>query len=371
MSPIIGSKGSAFGAVGTLRNFMSVLREISFDEVRDEAETLPRLLILAPSIAVARQLGTALVGPEGELAVTAREVLAALPELTPYDAAIVLDPERTGVATRLRERSAATNTPLPVIRFEGAGPSDRSAIDRCRTAIVLGAPDRAPAFGRAFPLFRPAAAKAVIDETARANAQFALVSNIPAVIPIVGSLAAAGADFLILTKNQSMMIFKLAAIYGRDLHDQIGIFQEMVPVVGAGFLWRTVAREAASFLPLAAGTVPKVAIAFAGTLAVGRGAELYYRTSRRPTGEQTRLWYAQAAEAVRKLPLPISLPGLPGTNGGSNSAAVESGGEHEERLRALPQVGAAAAREEAGPSATSEGSSAEDGSVPPGGGTST
>jgi uncharacterized protein (DUF697 family) len=145
----------------------------------------------------------------------------------------------------------------------------------------------------------------VIDETARANAQFALVSNVPSVIPIIGSLAAAGADFLVLTKNQLMMIFKLAAIHGRDLHDQISIFQEMVPVVGAGFVWRTVAREAASFLPLAAGTVPKVAIAYAGTVAAGRGAELYYRTNRRPTGDQVRVWYGQAAEAVRKLPLPM------------------------------------------------------------------
>lgn len=345
MAPVTGGKGSAFGAVGTLRNFMSVLREISFDEVRDEAETLPRLLILAPSIGAARQLGAALVGVEGELAVTAREVLAPLPELSPFDVAVVLDPERSGVTTRLRERASATGVSLPVIRFEGARPDDAAAIERCRAAVVGGAPDRAPALGRAFPLFRPAAAKAVIDETARANAQFALVSNIPAVIPIFGSLAAAGADFLVLTKNQLMMIFKLAAVYGRDLHDQIGIFQEMAPVVGAGFLWRTVAREAASFLPLAAGTLPKVAIAYAGTLVAGRGAEIYYRTSRRPSGDQTRLWYQQAVDAVRKLPLPVNLPLPGGANGGGGRGEARAPSETEGadgaghgHLHALPPV---------------------------------
>lgn len=347
MAPVVGSKGSAFGAVGTLRNFMSVLREISFDEVRDEAETMPRLLILAPSVGTARLLGAALVGAEGELAVTAREVLAPFPELSPFDVAVVLDPDRSGVTTRLRERASATGVTLPVIRFEGARADDEAAVERCRAAVVGGAPDRAPALGRAFPLFRPAAAKAVIDETARANAQFALVSNIPAVIPIVGSLAAAGADFLVLTKNQLMMIFKLAAVHGRDLHDQVGIFQEMVPVVGAGFLWRTVAREAASFLPLAAGTLPKVAIAYAGTWAAGRGAELYYRTSRRPTGEQTWVWYQQAVEAVRRLPLPVNLPllgevGRRGGGGGEDERARADGegadGMSHGHLHALPPV---------------------------------
>jgi len=336
------TRGGGFGTIGTLRNFVNVLREISFDQVRDEAEMIPRLMILAPTVGAARQLGLGLVGPEGELAVTARELMAPVNDLAPFDAVIVFDPERLGTVTRLRDQAATAGLGLPVIRLEANRVDDPSAIERVRAAIVSQAPDRAPAFGRAFPLFRPAAAKAVIDETARANAQFALVSNIPAVIPIVGGLASAGADFLVLTKNQLMMIFKLAAIYGRDLHDQIGIFQEMVPVVGAGFVWRTVAREAASFIPLAAGTVPKVAIAFAGTLAVGRGAELYYRTNRRPTGEQTRLWYAQAAEAVRKLPLPVTipLPGLPDRvdQPADQPAQPKDGDSATGHLHALPPI---------------------------------
>ena len=30
------------------------------------------------------------------------------------------------------------------------------------------------------------------------------------------------ADILMLTKNQAMLVFKLAAIYGRDVDDRIG-----------------------------------------------------------------------------------------------------------------------------------------------------
>src|SRR5262249_50706638 len=79
----------------------------------------------------------------------------------------------------------------------------------------------------------------VIDETARANAKFALVSSLPGAIPIIGSLMAAGADMLILTKNQVVMVFKIAAIHDRDIHDQWQILREITPVVGAGFFWRT------------------------------------------------------------------------------------------------------------------------------------
>jgi uncharacterized protein (DUF697 family) len=164
--------------------------------------------------------------------------------------------------------------------------------------------DRAPAFGRALPAFRGVAAKQVIDETAAANAQFSLVSNIPTLLPIIGNIAAAGADFIVLTKNQVMMLYKLAAVYGRDLRDQRGILQDVLPVVGAGLLWRTVARQATTWMPFAAGTIPKLAIAYMGTMAVGRAAEFYYRTGMKPTRVQMDQFTQQAAQRVRQLDLP-------------------------------------------------------------------
>lgn len=312
MPSLRSGAGKGIGSLGTIRNFVSVLREISFDDVRDEAETPPRLLVLAPDVATARRLGTSLTGAGGELAVMARELNAPLADLGRFDGVVVFDPERTGAAARARDRLPVEGGEAPVLPFDGADLEDESAIERLKSVLVGRLPDRAPAFGRAFPPFRAAAAKSVVDETARANAQFALVANIPAVVPIVGSLASAGADFLVLTKNQLMMMFKLAAIHGRDLHDQRGLFQELIPVVGAGFVWRTVAREAASFIPLAAGTIPKVAIAYAGTLSTGRAADFYYRTNRRPSRDQIQGFYRQAVEAARKLPLP-----LPGGNGSS------------------------------------------------------
>jgi uncharacterized protein (DUF697 family) len=130
------------------------------------------------------------------------------------------------------------------------------------------------------------------------------VSNIPTILPIVGNIAAAGADFIVLTKNQVMMLYKLAAVFGRDLRDQRGILQDVLPVVGAGLFWRTAARQAATWLPFAAGTIPKLAIAYVGTMAVGRAAEFYYRTGLKPTRSQMDQFTRQAVELLRQLDLP-------------------------------------------------------------------
>ena len=119
-------------------------------------------------------------------------------------------------------------------------------------------------------------------------------------MPIIGNIAAAGADFIVLTKNQVMMLYKLAAVHGRDLRDQRGILQDVLPVVGAGLLWRTAARQAATWLPFAAGTIPKLAIAYVGTMAVGRAADFYYRTGLKPTRSQMDQFVRQATELLRQ-----------------------------------------------------------------------
>jgi uncharacterized protein (DUF697 family) len=309
------------GSLMGVRNLVSVLREISFDEVREQAENFPRLLVLAPTTADARELGLRLAGESGELAITTRELNAPPADLERFDAIIVSDPTETGVARTLRDRQLLATGASVVHSYTDLESSADSAIDNLRHAIVRAVPDRAPAFGRAFPLFRPAAARVVINDTSMANAQFALISNIPSVVPIVGGIASAGADLIVLTKNQMMMIYKLGAMHGRDLHDQFAIVQEMVPVVGAGFLWRSLARGATSFLPFAAGTIPKVGIAYAGTMAMGMAAEHYYRTNLRPTREQWQKFQKQAMDVVRRIPLP-----LPRRKGAGSGAIIEASG---------------------------------------------
>jgi uncharacterized protein (DUF697 family) len=315
---LLGKRGKKkAGPFGTVRNFVSVVREVRFDEVRAEAERAPRLLVLAPDEADARAAGETLIGNAGPTHLATGRLGAGPLVANGYDVVVVFDPHGPTRAEDVATSIASGATGTPVVAFEGTDPRNLRAARTVRESVLARLPERAPSFGRHIPAFRAAAVEAVVSETAKANAQFALVANIPAVIPIVGSLASAGADFLVLTKNQVMMIYKIAAAHGRDLHDQAGILRELIPVVGAGLFWRTVAREAASFLPLAAGTVPKVVIAYTGTVAVGRAADFYYRAGRKPTRDQMRDYYRQAAEALKKLPLPI--PG-----GGESNARGDS-----------------------------------------------
>lgn len=298
-----GTAARGFGAIGTVRNTISVLREVSINDLREEAEREPTILVLAPDEGQARELATALVGPDAHREPKAASLFAKIDLLDRFEVIVVFDPERTGRADELR-RKLRSDGARPVFEFRGTDSRDRATLDAIRLEITRRIPNRAPALGRYLPAFRGAAVRAVIDESARANAEFAFVSNIPSVIPVVGSLAAAGADFLVLTKNQVMLVLKVAAIYRQDLSSYPKILRELAPVVGAGFVWRTVAREAASFLPFAAGTIPKVAIAYTGTVVAGRAADFYYRVGQRPSAIDVRGFYREAAEAVGRLPLP-------------------------------------------------------------------
>lgn len=312
----------SLGALNSMRSMMDVLREVSLDELREQAELAPRLLVVGPSPDAAGRLAEAVVGPDGQFAAVVRTVDDSLDAPGRIDAAIVWDPGRRGAGSRVAEAVRFESPAPPIVRFEGVGPDDRDAIDHLRMEILKRNPDRAPAFGRALPAFRPVAAKQIIDETAMANAQFSLVSNIPTLIPVIGNIAAAGADFIVLTKNQVMMLYKLAAAFNRDLHDQRGILQEVLPVVGAGLVWRTVARQATTWLPFAAGTIPKLVIAYVGTMAVGRGAEFYYRTGMKPSRSQMEQFVQQATQMLRRLDLPVVRNLVKERNGGSGRAGA-------------------------------------------------
>jgi uncharacterized protein (DUF697 family) len=294
----------AIATIGTFKNFVDLLREMSFEEEREQAERMPRILVIAPSDEIGRKIGDLVTGVSNSAAVSIWPLDSSGRDSAAFDIVIVNDPSSNASFRTARDRAGFDG--MRVLDLSLRTIEDGPWVPIFRQRIAAAVPNSAPALGRWFPEFRPAATKAVIDETSRVNAQFAVVANVPSVIPIIGSIASAGADFFVLTKNQVMMVYKLAAINGRDLNDQWGIIREMLPVVGAGFLWRTLAREATSFLPFMAGTVPKLAIAYTGTLAAGRAADFYYRFGKKPDREQLREFYAQASESFKRLPLPIS-----------------------------------------------------------------
>ena len=303
--PSLSPNGGVFGAVGSLKNFVNVVKEVDFEEVRARAERLPAIIVISSDADHAFEAARDIFGDRPERYIELKGVPAGDSvrlDAHRYDMVVVYDPERTSLLDRVRQATSGFEGKLYFLAASLPGP--RTPAEQVRLEMVTAQPDLAPAMGRFFPDFRAAATKAIVDETCRANAQFALVSNVPAIVPVLGGFIAAGADLVVLTKNQIMMCYKLAALHGKDLHDQTRIITELVPVVGAGFLWRTAAREATSFLPLAAGTIPKVAIAYAGTMAMGWAADFYYRYGKKPTKAQLSEFTKRATEIAQSIPLP-------------------------------------------------------------------
>jgi uncharacterized protein (DUF697 family) len=294
--------GSGWGTLGTIQTTYSVLREISFDEVREEALRVPRMVFIGPNGELAYSTLWMLTGIERTDTVKVVENESDAGDLTRYDVVLVYDPQKIGTADTVRARLERSDSSSQVFEIlNGAAPAGNAA-EVLRQAITDSIPERAPAIGRAYPAFRQAAVKTIVDETSRANAQFALIANVPSIVPVVGSLLSVGADVMVLTKNQVMMVYKIAAIHGKDLNNQVAILRELLPVIGAGLFWRTAAREATSFLPFAAGSIPKVVIAFSGTVAAGWAADFYYRKGRKPSYEQVRQYIRQASDAALHLP---------------------------------------------------------------------
>jgi uncharacterized protein (DUF697 family) len=293
---------SGLGALGTIQTTYSVLREISFDDVREEAQRVPRLLFIGPNGDLAYSTLWMLTGIERSDTISVVESEQDAGDVGRFDAVLVYDPQKTGTADLVRTRLERSDSSAQIFEILNGSEPGSNAAEQLRQAITDSTPERAPAIGRAYPAFRQAAVKTVINETSSANAQFALIANVPSIVPVVGSLLSVGADVMVLTKNQVMMVYKIAAINGKDLNNQVAILKELMPVIGAGFFWRTVAREATSFLPFAAGSIPKVAIAYTGTLAAGWAADFYYRKGRKPSYAQVRQYIKDASEAALRLP---------------------------------------------------------------------
>lgn len=286
--------------LSTAKGVWGIIRELSLDEIREQALIAPSLLVLSEREDDARVVARTLTGIDASGFVTFRRLDRDPGDLSKFDAVVVFDPEARHEGKALIDRLRSEESDTAATIFLSSDPADPRAAQQARRAILTQIPERVVAFGRFLPGFRNAAIKVVNDETSMANAQFALVSNVPTVIPLFGSIATVGADFFILTKNQLLLIFKIAAIHGEDVHDSTRIFREMVPVVGAGFFWRTVAREAAALLPLMAGAVPKVAIAYTGTMAIGRAADYYYSTGAKPSREMMKRFYEQSVESLSR-----------------------------------------------------------------------
>ena len=147
------------------------------------------------------------------------------------------------------------------------------------------------ALARQLPPLRAAIFHATIDETARANATYALTTALGEVVPGL-SLPLNVTDMVVLTKNQLVMSYKIALACGKKGRPR-ELIGEVMGVIGGGFLFRQAARQLVGLVPVV-GVVPKVAMAYAGTWAVGRAVAAWAAEGRRLTPAAVRRFYKEA-----------------------------------------------------------------------------
>ena len=144
-------------------------------------------------------------------------------------------------------------------------------------AIAERADERAYMWAARLPALRPAVVDHIIEKFSRQNGILGVAIFIP------------GADMPVLTLNQIRMVFRIAAAYGEEIDRDRAL--EILAVIGAGFGFRALAREALGFVP-GVGWAIKGGIAYVGTKALGRAAATYFEA-----GGQARI--AEVVGSVR------------------------------------------------------------------------
>jgi uncharacterized protein (DUF697 family) len=172
------------------------------------------------------------------------------------------------------------------------------------TGILRGNEDIALALARQFPVFRGPVVERTIHAVARENALFAVATALPDVVPSLIELPWAFGEFasdtMFLTGNQIRMAFLIAAACGKEVGFS-GQKAAILSIAAGAFGWRALARELVGKIPLGGGLIPKGAIAYAGTYAVGKGLEFYYGGNAAFNREQRRAVYREALQRGREV----------------------------------------------------------------------
>ena len=105
--PILGKKsGQAAAGVGVMgvamtgKMLIDLVREVSFDDIKQEAERLPNVLVLATTNSEAEQFARLLTGAETLTGVGLGLIDNQIWNAASYDAIVSHDPLRTGAASR-------------------------------------------------------------------------------------------------------------------------------------------------------------------------------------------------------------------------------------------------------------------------------
>ncbi|MDE2205206.1 MAG: hypothetical protein KGK12_01040 [Armatimonadetes bacterium] len=276
---------------GGIKNFWGTLKSVSVRAIAQEAERPVSIAIVGPSeerAALAAKLlehsgARRLIAPtESQKAVHQYDTLGEAARVSPA-ADITIDLSNNPMAAEAR------GSHFNVVQLGGWPNTLHRILDE--------RPELALALARRFPAFRPHVVAAIIADTAAVNAQFALLTGIAEAIPFSAILLPVNSisDMVVLTKNQVMMVMKLAAANGLTV-DFRRRSSELGPVLANGFGWRAIARELVGAVPFV-GFLARASIAYAGTVTVGKGAQYYYENGAAPSSDVLRSVYQDALKA--------------------------------------------------------------------------
>lgn len=291
-----------------LANVWRVMKDVDLRAIRESVDARFDFWFVSDDVALARELG-ALVSPGDAEAIhpwiaTLAPSDAKPGAVTPTVAVLVSrHADLSSGLARVRGDMAAHRVPVvAVIVGDRSGTADvprqdeaaRVAVPRLdevtrpaiADVILADMPlDLRMAVARQLPVLRIPVMNAVIDDTARANASFALTTGLAEAIPVLTAPLNIG-DMIILTKNQLLMSYRIALMSGRDGEPR-SLMAEIVGVLGGGLLFRQAARQLVGLIPVL-GLLPKIAIAYGGTWAIGKAMLLWATEGREVTVDVVR-----------------------------------------------------------------------------------
>ena len=278
-----------------LANVWKVIREVDLDAIRREALAPFDLAILGEP-GHAERIRAAL-SPEG--AAAPHRFIRVNPPgggSTIPDAVIVVTgpgPRSADLDSTLRYL-ADRRIPHALAVLDG---DEKDAAGRAATEIVGTLPDGVRlAFAHELPAFRAPLYERIIEDTARANASFAFTSGLAESVPILTAPLNLG-DMIVLTKNQLLMGYRLVLASGRDGEPK-KLIGEILGMLGGGLVFRQLARQLVGLIPVV-GIVPKVAVAYGGTWAIGRAVVLWVTTGRTASSDTLRRFSREGLERGR------------------------------------------------------------------------
>jgi uncharacterized protein (DUF697 family) len=303
-----------------LPDLWHLLREMDLEAVRREAERPFQILLVGDAEDTDRL--AALLGGESEPrhpwllradAADARRhagsglIDAALlvshaTELAPPLAATreVLGASRVPLITAVVGRASRASDALPRAGEQTRAvlstlePSELAAVAAALLAAVP--PSLRIGLARQLPPLRAAVISALIEDTARTNALYALTTGLAEVVPVL-NVPLNLADIVVLTKNQLLMSYRIALAAGKRGSGR-ELLGEVAGVIGSGLLFRQAGRELIGLIP-GVGLVPKVAVAYAGTVAIGRAVAAWATGGQRLTKQSVRAFYREALLRAR------------------------------------------------------------------------